>query len=456
MPSQLDDAPLLGQAAARLPPTTSTPPPATSTATWGTSQTVLAVAHDTLDSQAALQLWSVFSKSKNSLQDGQRLENISWRSAFRDLHTTPPGPWPPTPESVCSDDTKWISTTTCTPFFNIAPRKRRIIRDMTPPGLTQKLTQLQKETKKNEAYPTPASSSSSDSSGSASSSAVCIAVEPPAIQAEVEVPRVVVLTPTPNLTPHPTPPTAPLLAAQPSTPARIPLSSTLSHRPPAFSDNALSYASWGIWPRYLEQQQYYAIDAHKPYVLHTPSPSSSGPSSFPRPTHTHTNSSEQLMSWIAPEDFDPTNPARPSAGGRYTTYPKRQHTNPALVASSFKKNYGSSLSHYPLLCSLHTRPLAPPTHGHPIPHGRCSVLHRVPSPPSPHTATAPTPAPRLQFSAPSRLSNPFASLFGFNSGRTTLQPQQASPPASIHVDGQTGSEQPLDVPAFTLSRRIVR
>ncbi|KAJ7880757.1 hypothetical protein B0H14DRAFT_1534112 [Mycena olivaceomarginata] len=184
---------------------------------------VLAVAHDALDSQNALQLWSVFSKSKNSLQDGQRLENISWRLAFRDLRRQlPPGPWPPTPGSVCSDDTKCISTTTCTPFFNIAPRKPmtaparpagRIIRDMIPPGLTQKLTQFQKETKKNEAYPTPASSSSSDSSGSASSSAVCIAVEPPAVQAEVEVPRVVVLTPTPNLTPHPTPPTTPLLAA---------------------------------------------------------------------------------------------------------------------------------------------------------------------------------------------------------------------------------------------------
>ncbi|KAJ7791794.1 hypothetical protein B0H14DRAFT_3566039 [Mycena olivaceomarginata] len=168
---------------------------------------VLAVAHDALDSQDALQLWSVFSMSKNSLQDDQRLENISRRLAFRDLHRQlPPGPWPPTPESVCSDDTKCISTTTCTSFFNIAPRKQG--------------------NKEERVFPTPASSSSSDSSGSASSSAVCIAVELPAIQAEVEVPRVVVLTPTPNLTPHPTPPTAPLLAAQPSTPTRIPISST--------------------------------------------------------------------------------------------------------------------------------------------------------------------------------------------------------------------------------------
>jgi hypothetical protein len=72
---------------------------------------------------------TVFSKSKNSLQDGQRLENISWRLAFRDLRRQlPPGPCPPTPGSVCSDDTKCISTTTCTPFFNIAPRKRKFTR----------------------------------------------------------------------------------------------------------------------------------------------------------------------------------------------------------------------------------------------------------------------------------------------------------------------------------------
>ncbi|KAJ7846036.1 hypothetical protein B0H14DRAFT_3138909 [Mycena olivaceomarginata] len=41
-------------------------------------------------------------------------------------------------------------------------------------------------------------------------------------------------------------------------------------------------------------------------------------------------------------------------------------------------------------------------------------------------------------SLPSRLSNPFASLFGSNSGRTTPQPQQASPPASIYGDGPDG------------------
>ncbi|KAF7330945.1 hypothetical protein MVEN_02434400 [Mycena venus] len=188
---------------------------------------VLALAHDGLDSQDALQLWSVFSKCKNQLQEGRRLENISWRLAFRDLTQNKrlvDGPWPPTPESVCSDDsaaTKSSSTditsssaatsTMTTPALPAG----RIICDMIPPGLTQKLTQNQKDTKK-DSYPTPASSSSSKSSGSASSSAVSIAVESPAPQQdlpEVDVPKVVVLTPTPNLTPHPTPPATPLLAA---------------------------------------------------------------------------------------------------------------------------------------------------------------------------------------------------------------------------------------------------
>ncbi|KAK7019956.1 VPS9 domain-containing protein [Favolaschia claudopus] len=64
--------------------------------------------------------------------------------------------------------------------------------------------------------------------------------------------------------------------------------------------------------------------------------------------------------------------------------------------------------------------------------------------------------PQSSSSLPSRLPNPFASLFGSHSGsgRTTPQMQQASPPPSIH-DGHT-SEQPLDVPAFTIARRIIR
>jgi hypothetical protein len=120
---------------------------------------VLAVAPDALDAQDALQLWSgpchhvsliyilylyfkkVFSKCKDSLQDGRRLENISWRLAFRELSQNRrllDGPWPPTPESVSSDDsggTKSSSTDNSTsssdsaasPFFHIAPRSREFV-----------------------------------------------------------------------------------------------------------------------------------------------------------------------------------------------------------------------------------------------------------------------------------------------------------------------------------------
>ncbi|KAJ6562497.1 hypothetical protein B0H19DRAFT_1144755 [Mycena capillaripes] len=57
-------------------------------------------------------------------------------------------------------------------------------------------------------------------------------------------------------------------------------------------------------------------------------------------------------------------------------------------------------------------------------------------------------------SLPSRLPNPFASLFGSNNSKHPPPAQQASPPASIHE--VTSSEQPLDVPAFMIARRIVR
>ncbi|KAJ6591269.1 hypothetical protein DFH09DRAFT_1139158 [Mycena vulgaris] len=61
-------------------------------------------------------------------------------------------------------------------------------------------------------------------------------------------------------------------------------------------------------------------------------------------------------------------------------------------------------------------------------------------------------------SLPSRLPNPFASLFGSNNGKHSqqqiTQTQQASPPASIHES--VASDHPLDVAAFTLARRIVR
>ncbi|KAJ7165105.1 hypothetical protein C8R46DRAFT_304496 [Mycena filopes] len=63
-------------------------------------------------------------------------------------------------------------------------------------------------------------------------------------------------------------------------------------------------------------------------------------------------------------------------------------------------------------------------------------------------------------SLPSRIPNPFASLFGSSSGKhpqqhPPAQMQQASPPASIH-EVPAAPDQPLDVPAFTIARRILR
>ncbi|KAJ7248176.1 hypothetical protein B0H12DRAFT_1124170 [Mycena haematopus] len=91
-----------------------------------------------------------------------------------------------------------------------------------------------------------------------------------------------------------------------------------------------------------------------------------------------------------------------------------------------------------------------------VPSYTASLPLRPRTPPPPPRLRGPQPQ---SGSLPSRLSNPFASLFGSNSnsssGRNTPQTQQASPPASIY-DGHTGTEQPLDIPGFTLARRIVR
>ncbi|KAJ7628718.1 hypothetical protein FB45DRAFT_43419 [Roridomyces roridus] len=78
-----------------------------------------------------------------------------------------------------------------------------------------------------------------------------------------------------------------------------------------------------------------------------------------------------------------------------------------------------------------------------------------PLPPRPPLSRASNLASSAQ-SLPSRIPNPFSSLFGSHGGKHSQPPttQQASPPASIHE--VSTSEQPLDVPAFTLSRRIVR
>ncbi|KAJ7920681.1 hypothetical protein B0H13DRAFT_1867405 [Mycena leptocephala] len=79
---------------------------------------------------------------------------------------------------------------------------------------------------------------------------------------------------------------------------------------------------------------------------------------------------------------------------------------------------------------------------------------RTPPPLPPRPSLSRSSGPQ---SLPSRLPNPFASLFGShnNSKPPAPQTQQASPPASIHEAGAS-SETPLDVPAFTLARRIVR
>ncbi|KAJ7047948.1 hypothetical protein C8F04DRAFT_1060639 [Mycena alexandri] len=209
---------------------------------------VLAVVPDVLDTQDALKLWSLFSKSKDTLQDGPRLEYISWRLSFQQIsrnasvRTPLDGPWPPTPESVCSDDTGGSKSThshtsgsssensavSVSPFFQIAPRPPmptpqrpagRIIRDMVTPGFTQKLIQQQKDSKKQpqkEGYPTPASSTSSPS---ASSSGVCIAVSPAQEPLEPALP---------HSSPHPHRPPARALSPSAAVHLSTPPSSTVS------------------------------------------------------------------------------------------------------------------------------------------------------------------------------------------------------------------------------------
>ncbi|KAG2112176.1 hypothetical protein BD769DRAFT_1642611 [Suillus cothurnatus] len=65
---------------------------------------VLSVTHDAvkdLQGQDALSaLWTIFTKCKESLQDGRRLENISWRLWHRELILAQQSYLPPTPDSV--------------------------------------------------------------------------------------------------------------------------------------------------------------------------------------------------------------------------------------------------------------------------------------------------------------------------------------------------------------------
>ncbi|KAJ7768683.1 hypothetical protein DFH07DRAFT_902521 [Mycena maculata] len=117
----------------------------------------------------------------------------------------------------------------------------------------------------------------------------------------------------------------------------------------------------------------------------------------------------------------------------------------------------------PTLATLAPLPHLPTTTPYPM-FGVPSYTPALPFPPRTPPPLPPRPplsrSSQLASSAqslPSRLPNPFSSLFGSHGGKHPHPPtQQASPPASIHEASSTGSEQPLDVAAFTLAHRIVR
>ncbi|KAF7331635.1 hypothetical protein MKEN_00043100 [Mycena kentingensis (nom. inval.)] len=168
-----------------MPPKGDRPPPP-----------VLALSPRIHDVDDALRLWSVFSKVSRDLQNGARLENMAWRLACKSRTLHSETQWPPTPESLTSDDPGGV--------FQLTPRPKptvgQFLFDKIPPGLTDELTAPRKP-----GYPTPSSSS-------CASSTVSIAVQAPHDQMDpLVVPRVVILTPTPNLSPHPTPPATPQL-----------------------------------------------------------------------------------------------------------------------------------------------------------------------------------------------------------------------------------------------------
>ncbi|KAJ7638308.1 hypothetical protein FB45DRAFT_1054615 [Roridomyces roridus] len=122
---------------------------------------VLQLAATAQDADGPVHLWRIFSKCATSLQDGPRLQNIAWRLAFCDLRPSKSntGHRPPAGRIIC----KMI------------------------PGQPRMYTE---ESKDSDMLPSPVKDTSSS----------------------LTPPRVVVVTPTPNLTPHPTPPATPLLA----------------------------------------------------------------------------------------------------------------------------------------------------------------------------------------------------------------------------------------------------
>nr|GAT57250.1 predicted protein [Mycena chlorophos] len=182
------------------------------------SLSFLAVAAPVQDATDVLRLLSVFSKCPDAVQEGHRLQNLAWRLA-PSLKFRPAQPWPPTPESLSSDDD---SKELASPRPRPTPGK--VIYDIIP---AKKLAPTKT------GYATPGSSSSS-----CASSTVSIAVQ--ATQdPDVAVPRLILVAPTPNLSPHPTPPATPQLPA--ASPARMP--SPISLAPPPDPNPAVSSRS---------------------------------------------------------------------------------------------------------------------------------------------------------------------------------------------------------------------
>ncbi|KAG2756801.1 hypothetical protein P692DRAFT_20867853 [Suillus brevipes Sb2] len=84
-----------------------------------------------LQGQDALSaLWTIFTKCKESLQDGRRLENISWRLWHRELILAQQSYLPPTPDSVSNIK---VSSDTRSSFFSLTDPVKLVQPSGTPP-----------------------------------------------------------------------------------------------------------------------------------------------------------------------------------------------------------------------------------------------------------------------------------------------------------------------------------
>ncbi|KAG2347852.1 hypothetical protein BDR05DRAFT_996189 [Suillus weaverae] len=84
-----------------------------------------------LQGQDALSaLWTIFTKCKESLQDGRRLENISWRLWHRELILAQQSYLPPTPDSVSNPK---VSSDTRNSFFPLTDPVKVVQPSGTPP-----------------------------------------------------------------------------------------------------------------------------------------------------------------------------------------------------------------------------------------------------------------------------------------------------------------------------------